>query len=290
MNLFNIYKKSFSQVMTNPVVTLFLILFIIVSNLFMSYAYSAKSIITTLIVSTCAFLLSMCFIAGWFSVIKDVSKDTQTQNKNYFSIFMEGIGKDVFPVSIACLIYGILLTIILILTGKIAHHAFGSLDFITKDIIPIAQDNSALMEYLNKLTDEQKYVISAWELSLIFSTMVFNFLMLFYFPSIIYNEKTNIFLKPLVGLKDGICFLFKNFFGALAIHISIYIVYMLIGIINAALGNNFVISILLVFFNIYFISIAIMLIFNYYEQKNHCNNGSDSIGQDKNIDKSSEEN
>lgn len=290
MNLINIYKKSFSQVMTNPIITLFLILFIIISNLFMGYAYSAKSFVTTLVVSTCAFLLSICFIAGWFNVIKDVAKDEKAENKNYFSIFMEGIGKDVFPIGVGCLIYGILLTVVLILTGKIAHHAFGSLDFITKDIIPIAQDNSALMEYLNKLTDEQKYIISAWELSLIFSTMVFNFIMLFYFPSIIYNEKANIFIKPLVSLKDGICFLFKNFFGALSIHISIYIVYMLIGIINAAFGNNFVISILLVFFNIYFISIAIMLIFNYYEQKNHCANRSDSIGQDENIDKLSEEN
>ncbi|MBR3604400.1 MAG: hypothetical protein IKL52_00030 [Candidatus Gastranaerophilales bacterium] len=290
MNLFNIYKKSFSQVMTNPVITLILILFIISSNLFMGFAYGAKSIITTLVVSTCAFLLSLCFIAGWFSVIKDITKDEKSQNKNYFSIFMEGIGKDAFSIGVGCLIYGILLGVILVLTGKIAHHTFGSLDFITKDIVSIAQDNSALMEYLNKLTDEQKYIISAWELSLIFSTMVFNFIMLFYFPSIIYNEKTNMFLKPLVGLKDGIVFLFKNFFCALAIHISIYIVYMLIGIINAALGNNFVISILLVFLNIYFISIAIMLIFNYYEQKNHCDNGCDSIRENENINKSGEEN
>ena len=256
----------------------------------MGYAYGAKSAITTLIISTCTLLLSLCFVAGWFNVIKDIAKNNETQNKNYFAIFIEGIGKDVYSVGIACLIYGILLTILLVLTGKAAHHIFGSLDFITKDIMTIAQDNNAVIEYLKKLTDEQKYIISAWELSLIFSTMVFNFIMLFYFPSIIYNEKTNTFLKPFVGLKDSVCFLFKNFFGAISIHICIYIIYMLIGIINAAYGNNFVISILLVFFNIYFISIAIMLIFNYYEQKNHCTDGCDSIRENENIDKPSEEN
>ena len=37
-------------------------------------------------------------------------------------------------------------------TGKAAHHIFGSLDFITKDIMTIAQDNNAVIEYLKKKT------------------------------------------------------------------------------------------------------------------------------------------
>ena len=290
MNLFEIFKKSFSTVITNPAVTLFLVLFMIASNFLASYAFHINSYFVTLTLTGCIFLLSLCFISGWFEITKDLTLNKPEENKDYGGIFLEGIGKNIIPIGLGCFIYVLILMCVLILTGKICHEVFGSLDFIAKDASILTQDNASLIKYFETLTDNQKYILSAWQLSFIFSTMVFGFIMLFYYPAIIFEKTNNNFLKPLIALKDALIFTFKNFFGALFIHIFIYIIYMLFGIIRVNLGNNIIISILLIFFQIYFISFVVMLIFNYYEQRNNNSKRTDCIGENANIDKSCEEN
>ena len=226
MNIFKLYKQSFSTIVTNPNITLFLVLFLILSNVFALYVFSAKTFIVAMILSFCVFLLSLCFVSGWFNVIKDVAKSennkiqnstelndstysqTSTQSKNYFSIFLEGIGKNIIPVGIGSLIYTLILILVFTLSAKFANHFFGSLDFLLKDLTTIAQDNKALMEYFDKLSVDQKYSIYAWQLCFILSSMIFNFIMLFYFPALIFNEKSNVFLRAIGGLKDSICFFF----------------------------------------------------------------------------------
>lgn len=290
MKLFEIYKKSFATVVSNPAVTLFLVLFLIVSNILTSYMFTSRTKIVAFILSFCVFLLSLCFVAGWFYIVKDVAKNDSDENKNYFAIFLEGIGKNIIPIGIGSFIYTFILTLVLFLTGKVAYNLFGSLDFILKDLITITQDSNLLNEYLNKLTVDQKYTIYAWQLSFIFASMIFNFIMLFYFPAIVFDEKSNMFKKAFSALIKALCFLFKNFFGALFLYICIYFTYMFLGILKVLFGANVIVSILLLFFYIYFISGAIMLIFNYYGQKNNCTDRCDSIGENENIDKPCEEN
>ncbi|MBQ7287436.1 MAG: hypothetical protein IJW73_06720 [Candidatus Gastranaerophilales bacterium] len=289
MNLINIYKKSFYTVFANPAVTLFLILFLIASNFLSSYMVVARTKIVAMILFFCAFLLGLCFISGWLQIMKDVSEDEKAENKNYFAIFLEGIGRNIIPIGIGGFIYTLLITILFLITGKIAFHLFGSLDFILKDLANLVYDNNALMEYFSKLDVNQKYTIYSWQLSFIFASMIFNFIMLFYFPALIFDNSKNIFLRPLIALKNAICFLFKNFFTSILIYLSIYFTYMCLMILNALFSANVIISILLLLFYIYFISLAVMLTFNYYGQKNNSNNGCDSIREDENLDKPSKE-
>ena len=96
------------------------------------------------------------------------------------------------------------------------------------------------------------------------------------------------FLKPLIGIKDGICFVFKNFTGALIIYLFITITYLILAIFNALFAKYMVLSILSLFIYIYFISFVIVLIFNYYEQKNNNTDRADSIGENQCIDCPSE--
>jgi len=289
MNLFNIYKNSFEIVAKNPAITLFLVAFLIASNLLAGFMFTSNTKLVATIISFCLFMLSLCFVSGWLNVIKDVSKNG-SKEKNYFPIFLEGIGKNIIPIGIGSFIYTLILVFVLFLTGKIAHNLFGSLDFILKDLVNLAQDNNALMEYFEKLTDNQKYIVYMWQISFILSSMIFNFVMLFYFPAIIFNEKSNVFFKALVELKDSIVFLFKNFINILFIYICIYSVYAFLGILKAMFSSNMIVSILLLFFYIYFICGAVMLIFNYYEKKNNCADGANCIRENENFDKSSEEN
>ena len=210
MNLFNHIKKSTTTIFQNPAVTLFLVLFLIISNLFMGYIFNTKTKIVALILIFCLFLFSLCFTSGWLNIVADVSKDSKGENKNYLGIFFEGIGKNIIPVAFASFIYTLILMLVLYIASKIAILLFGNLDFLLKDLTSISQNNNALIEYYEKLSDNQKFAILGWNLCLLLALMIYNFTMLFYFPSIIFNKKENVFLKPLIALKDSFCFLFKK--------------------------------------------------------------------------------
>lgn len=288
MNLINIYKKSLLTTFSNPSITLFLVLFLIASNLMTSYMQASYSNSVATILFFCITMLSVCFVSGWSLVIKDVSSEEKKENKNYFGIFFEGIGKNIISVGIGCFIYTFLLVVVFVITGKIAHETFGSLSFIQSDLANLPQDNKAIIDYFTNLSSEKEFIITSWILSLFLATTIFNFVTLFYYPAIIYSNLKNEFAKPFVALKDSIVFLFKNFFASLLIYFSILFIYFLIMFLNANFSANSAISIIVLLFYIYFISFTLMLTFNYYGQRNNCNNRADSIGQNEDCDKSSE--
>ena len=252
MKIFNLYKKSFTSVIVNPTITMFLVLFLILSNLMTAQMFAAKTALVSAILSFCLFMLTLSFISGWLYIAKEISLEGEKENKNYFAIFLEGIGKNILPVGIGSFIYTLLFVIIMFLTGKIAYSVFGSLDFIVKDVAILTQDTNQLIEYIGKLDVNQKYILYCWQICFIIATAIFNFLMLFYFPAIIFSEK-NPFLKPLSALTNSIKFLFKNFFGSLFIFLTIYFIYFSSSILKFLFAQNAFVLILLLFFYIYFI-------------------------------------
>ena len=284
-----LYKKTYNAVISNPSITMILVLFLIASAL-LAKDFQGIMNIPDILKTLCLLLLSLTFISGWFYLFKNISTSKTKEDKNYFAEFLEGVGKNILPFFIGSIVYVSLFLVITFLTVKFAHNAFGSLDFFIKDFVLIANNNNALIEYFDKLSDNEKYIIYAWQLTFIVVSMLFNFIFLFYFPSIVYEEKYNMFLKPFVALKNAIRFIFKNFFGSLFLYFALYFVYVFFNIIRVYTSNNLILSALLLFVYIYFITFAIMLIFNYYEQKNNCNNGCDCIGQNENIDRVGEEN
>ena len=100
MKIFDLYKKAFTGVMVNPTITMFLVLFLILSNLMASQMFASKTAIVSTILSFCLFMLTLSFISGWLYVAKEISLKGEKENKNYFAIFLEGIGKNILPVGI----------------------------------------------------------------------------------------------------------------------------------------------------------------------------------------------
>lgn len=290
MNFFDIYKKTYADVMNNPSVTFLLVLFLIISGLFSAQMLISGTLIVALLFSFCAFLTCLCFFSGWSQILKVISSKKTNEEENYFPIFLEGIGKNIASVGIASFIYVVIMVCVFFITGKIANSAFGSLDFLVKDLAVIAQDNKALMEYFNKLSNEQQFTIYSWQLSFIFASMLYNFVLLFYLPAIIFEDCKNIFLRPVIALKKAILFLFKNFFAALFIYLGFYFTYVLFAILKVKFSSNILISVLLLFFYIYFLSFVVMLIFNYYEQRNNSSDRCDSIRENESINQIGEEN
>ena len=177
----------------------------------------------------------------------------------------------------------------MLLAQFIALKKFGDINFFMDAIAKLTQENGNLAQYFNGLDDNQKYIIYGWNICIMLSLMAFNFISLFYFPAVFYNDK-KIFLRPLAAIWDSLKFLFKNFFPAIALSIFIYALNMILAFLNAQFAQNVILSVLLLLVYIYFISYIVMLIFNYYEAKNNCINRADSIGENEALDTVSEEN
>ncbi|MBQ8848325.1 MAG: hypothetical protein IJ003_05210 [Candidatus Gastranaerophilales bacterium] len=284
MTVANIIKKSFKNVIENPSITLFLVLFLILSNFLMSYSLMASSKYISAILFICIFMLSCAFLSGWFQIIKESLNKEKTDKKNIWSTFFEGVGKNIAPISFGIIILIILANIMLMLLRFIALKAFGTLDFIAQDLSTISQDTEAIAKYFQTLSTDKLYAIYGWAISGIIAMEIFSFIFLFYMPTILNNEKNKLFLKPIIAIKDAIIFVFKNFIGSFAIFILITTLYLALALMNTIFAKNMVISVLILFIYIYFVSFVIMLIFNYYEQKNNSSNGSDSIGENTSLD------
>ncbi len=282
-------KKSFDAVNENSAITLFFVLFLIVVNFFLPYIFSAKSFITTSVLMICLFLFTAVFIAGWISVLKESIEKEKIKEKNYSAIFFDGAGKNFIPVVMSLFIYVFLLAIILFLAGKFAQYFFGSLDFLFKDILNLASEQNAFMDYIKTLSVEQLYVIYGWQLSFMLAIAVFNFFFLFMGPAIAKENKVNMFLKAFVAFKDSVFFTFKKFLPVVGIYFLICFISGFLNILRAITASNIIFAILFLFIYIYFAAYSIMLIFNYYE-KNCCNNGSDRIGEDETCDKPCQDN
>ena len=287
--IFGLIKKSYETVMENPSITLYFVLYLIVLNFLAAWVITSNNINASITLIVASMLLSMAFSSGWFQVFcESVDKD-KIKEKNYFSIFLEGMGKNIIPVAIASIIFAFLIIGVIILSSVILNLLYKDFDSVLREIIIIVSGAPA-GDFMKSLSENQKYMLYIWQMVINLLSAICIFIFMYYFPSIIKSNCENMFLKPFYELWKSVCFLFENFFLSLLLFFIIYMVHIIIDVLKIYLIHNSILSILLLFMWIYFISISIMLIFNYYEQKNICNNGPDCIEQNANGDSSSEEN
>ena len=221
MIIIDLIKKSFHTVIENPTITLFFVLFLIISNFLAPYIMIVHSKIIAIIIALCVFFLTTVFLAGWFQMIKEAAKEediSKLKDKNFAAIFLEGITKNGITVTVGTVVYLFLLTIVLYLTSEIALKLFGSLDFIFRDMMINASgsiDNA--IDYLQKLSDDQKFILYGWQFSFIISSMIYNFFFLFLAPIAVKDDNKNQFIKAFSAFISSICFSFKNFLGTVSV-------------------------------------------------------------------------
>lgn len=282
MSLVDYIKNSFKKVVENPSITLLFVVFLIIINFFTSFIITTSNKITVFLLAICLFLFICAFFSGWFQVVKETRGEIR--EKNYFAIFLEGTGKNLVKTILGVVLYIIAFTFFVFIARMIALKVFGSLDFLFVDIQSIAPDSTSLMNYFNNLSDNQKYIILGWQMSFIWTLTIFNFLSLFYFPALIYSSAKNVFVAPFLALIENLIFTFKNFFYILLIFIFLNLIHFFLAVLNALFASNPIMSLLLLFIYIYFAGFVVVLIFNYYEQKNNSINRSDSVREDKSCD------
>ncbi len=276
--IINLIKKSYGTIMENPAIMLFFVLFLMVFNYLASWVLLVNSKNIAIILIVCMFLCCCAFFSGWLQVIKESHEKDKFKEKNMGSIFLEGVGKNITSIIIGVLLYSVISFLVAFLSSEIAQTIFGSLDDIVKGFLSASAQNITFNQYFNNLSLDDKYIVYSWQISILLGLALMNFIFLFYFPAILDEKKYNSFLKPFVAIKNMFCFLFKNFFGILGFYILINLFYFALIVLRALMGANILLSMIFFFIYICFLSFVIMLIFNYYEEKNSCNNGSDGIG------------
>lgn len=291
MRFLDLIQKAFDKVVKSPAMTLQLVIYLIVINFLTPYVFISEHKSVAIILICCIFLFSTAFISGWFQVVKEFTKkDLMGEFK--IPILLEGIGKNFLSTLIASLIYLGFLALSLYLTSLVAQLLFGNMNFLVQDLKTIPQNPSAYFEYIKNLPVDKLYIIYGWQVCFIISSAIFNFLFMFYFPTLISDTTKCQFLRPFKAFYKSLCFTFKNFFMSLGLYLFIHIIYISLGIFRAVLMSfigkvaalGAVISMIYLVAYIYFICFVVMLLFYYYEEKNSCSNGSDCIGQNENGD------
>ena len=115
MVLIDSIKKSFKCIVDNPSITLFLVLFLIGANLLASSILSAQAKLIAQALIFCLFALVFIFFSGWFEVIKETCQTEKIKEKNFYSIFLEGVCKYIISsvLGIALYIVFVFITIFL---------------------------------------------------------------------------------------------------------------------------------------------------------------------------------
>ena len=296
MILFDSIKKSLAITLKTPAIALFFVLFLILINILGAYTMQSRTGLITAVLAFCIYALICVFFAGWFHVAKESFDKDENKEKNFYSIFLEGIGMNWVLSALGVLVYFLIFILFVMLAKELAHFVFGSIDFLVKDLANVPANNEAMTKYFTSLTTDQKYVIFCWQMTFIGLISIFNFLFLFYFPALFENSrKENIFIRPLKAIYRCVFFTIKNFFAVIAVAILIHLTNIVLALLNAAAGNHGLLSVLILFVYIYFVTFTIVLIFNYYDakenaKKDSCDNGADSLGQNGADDKISEDN
>lgn len=281
-------QNSIKQVLYNPSLVLFPVLFLIIINLLLAFIISVNLKLTAFILCLCAIILSVCFIAGWFNVIKNSFEIEKLHEKKFFAIFLDGVGKNSLVVALGTALYAFLMITILFLSGYLALKLFGSLDFVFKDLQVLPKTSEAFYGYIKSLPTEKLYTIYAWQMLFMLIGFIGNFLMMFYYPSLVEESYGNVFAKPFIAIKNSIIFAFRHFLPVLIIYILIYGIYFILVTVNSLFGNNMIVSGIVFFIYIYFITTSIVLIFNYYE--NNGNYGANRLGENKSGNQNCESN
>ena len=152
-----------------------------------------------------------------------------------------------------------------------------------------AAENNNIMELFATLPTEKQYTLYGWQMCLFAGSGIFSYIFMMYFPFLT-NSTNNAFLRPFVAFYNSIKFLFKNFLSSVGLYFLIYVSYTFLSILRALTEGNIIISLILFFVYIYFLTFIVMLIFNYYETKNNSPDRCDSIGKNETINPTSQEN
>ena len=275
----NLFKDAIKITNYNLILTIPLIIFIKILDLYSLYSkYTVDSVPKFILASITMLFMFGVFCAGWFYMVEraiNLSKnvfvldeDRAKATLNLFKTIPDGIGKFFLSFVGVYIMFFFIQVIVTPLVYLLGANIIGALDDASMlglqqmVIDTSSSSNQGMAAFIDKLTPEQIIFFGKWSLLFMVVTSIIMYLLMLWIPEIIYKTQ-----NPFAALWKSIAKLFKDFFTSFKLYISLWLMGFALLFINTFAVINpiayIVMSIALFYFSVYFV----VLIFLYYDRR-----------------------
>lgn len=256
-------KKVFNLTNKYIITATPLILFSLITSIYMLSSAKGKGILGLLITVFLLFLMCSAFTAGWGSMLKSASTDKEPKEPNLIiKDFTSGVGEYFLSACGLIFIAFIINAAILGLTYIVGLHFIGDLGISADSLSKAMTDTESVKTFLLSLSKEQIIKLNMWNLLILTVLSGTYFILMFYYPALFFETK-----NPLKALWVSLCKLFsKKFFSNLGIYMLIFTANFFISIFSALFAGNMIMNFIMTLINFYFISLVAIGIFYYYNE------------------------
>lgn len=303
------FTKAFKITNENIILTTPLVLFLLLSSIYIEVAQNAPSNIFSaiLLIVTILFMVS-AFFAGWFFMVKraiDLDKKEfiidEDKAKASFDLIKEfpiGVGEFFLSSVGAFILYSLLFILFSIIAYFIGIHFVGKIDLSPAELKMILNSFES-KTLISSLSVDKLSKLQVWYTIFAITITIHHFMTMFWGAEVVSGTK-----NPFIAFFKALYFTLKNIFGVILLFIYTNIVGFVISlIINAIVMIHIIPTIISVLASMllyfYFIVYVIVLVFLYYDsEKNrqlskktqdNSDSGTDSIGQEQTGDNQSED-
>lgn len=276
----NILKEAVKITNNSIILAIPLILFVKLIDLYSMYSKYHVDTTPKLVIASITLMCMLCvFASGWLYMVKDaisfsekvyvLDKDKAKESLMLFKSLLSGIGKHFMSFLGAVCIYVFVIQIIATqLVWYLGSKLIDSLDAASmrtlQDIsISAATNNSSMSLLLDNMTPDMITFFGKWSLLFVVVTCIITYLLMLWFPEIIYRES-----NPLKALGYSVVKLFKNFRETFGLFIILWLIGFIILFLNtfSIMFNPFLyllISIVMFYFFVY----VVVCVFFYYKER-----------------------
>lgn len=273
--MFSVLKDAFKIVNYNLLLTIPLIIFVKIFDLYTTYV-GVDSNSKLLVASFTVMLMFSVFCSGWLYMIKgavDLSKkvfimdtDRAKASMQLFKSFLEGVGKFFIPFIGVYIIFFFIQLIFTIFTLTLGVHLIGTPDAASmqtlQNLAATGNNSAAISDFVNNMSPELIAFFGKWSLLFIVISSVLFYLLMFWAPEIL-----NLSSNPLTALYNSWKKMFNKFFPTLGLYAILWLIGFVLLFMNTfSMINPFVylfMNLVIFYFQVYFA----VVIFLYYDKK-----------------------
>ena len=276
----NILKESLKITNNSIILAIPLIIFVKLVDLYSMFSkYHIDSAPKLLIASITLMCMISVFAAGWFYMVKSaielskkefiLDKDRAKESFGLIKSMLSGVGRYFMSfIGVICIYVFVIQIIATQIVWIVGRYLIGSLDAesmktLQEISLSAASSNSSMSLLLDNMTPEMITFFGKWSLLFVVVTCVITYLLMLWFPEIIYGE-TN----PVKALGISIVKLFKDFKGTFSLYLVLWSIGFLILFLNTfSIMLNPVLYLLISILMFYFFVYVIICVFLYYDKK-----------------------
>lgn len=238
-----------------------LILYSLISSIYLAATLSGGKVINLLIAVFLFTLMTSAFIAGWFNMIKiAVLQPDREEPNSLIKEFVGGVGEYFLPSLGMISVMLILSLLALIGSYFVGMNTIGDVG-ISADALSGAMANSgALKAFLASLTFEQLKSLNMWNMLILGTITLMCFLFILYLPALFFKNK-NPFFAFFISLKDLFS---KKLPQTIGVFLLIFTLNFFISIFATIFGGIALLHFIITLFNFYFVTIVGVGVFYYY--------------------------